>query len=40
MLFYLEPFFMQVLEGEEAMVNELFNLINKIQDTTQGIAHL
>jgi hypothetical protein len=27
MLLYLDPFFMQVLEGEEAMVNELFNLI-------------
>ena len=29
MLLYLDPFFMQVLEGEEAMVNELFNLIKK-----------
>ena len=29
MLFYLDPFFMQVLEGEEAMVNELFNLIKQ-----------
>lgn len=27
MLLYLDPFFMQVLEGEEAMLNELFNLI-------------
>jgi hypothetical protein len=29
MLLYLDPFFMQVLEGEEAMVNELFNLIKQ-----------
>jgi hypothetical protein len=29
MLLYLDPFFMQVLEGEEAMVNDLFNLIKQ-----------
>ncbi|MGR8998044.1 MAG: BLUF domain-containing protein [Gammaproteobacteria bacterium] len=29
MLLYLDPFFMQALEGEEAMVNELFNLIKQ-----------
>jgi hypothetical protein len=29
MLLYLDPFFMQVLEGEETMVNELFNLIKQ-----------
>jgi hypothetical protein len=29
MLLYLDPFFMQVLEGEEAMVNKLFNLIKQ-----------
>jgi len=27
MLLYLDPFFMQVLEGQEEIVNELFNLI-------------
>ena len=29
MLLYLDPFFMQVLEGEEIVVNDLFNLIKK-----------
>jgi len=29
MLLYLDPFFMQVLEGEEVMVNDLFNLIKQ-----------
>jgi hypothetical protein len=29
MLLYLDPFFMQVLEGEETMVNDLFNLIKQ-----------
>jgi hypothetical protein len=29
MLLYLDPFFMQVLEGEEATVNGLFNLIKQ-----------
>jgi hypothetical protein len=29
MLLYLDPFFMQVLEGEEAIVNGLFNLIKQ-----------
>ena len=31
MLLFLDPFFMQVLEGEETMVNDLFNFIK--QDT-------
>lgn len=29
MLLYLDPFFIQVLEGEEAMINGLFNLIKQ-----------
>ena len=29
MLLYLDPFFMQVLEGQEATVNKLFNLIKQ-----------
>ena len=29
MLLYLDPFFMQVLEGEEATVNKLFDLIKQ-----------
>jgi len=29
MLLYLDPFFIQVLEGEEAMVTELFNRIKQ-----------
>jgi hypothetical protein len=29
MLLYLDPFFLQVLEGEEAIVNELFNIIKQ-----------
>jgi hypothetical protein len=28
-LLFLDPFFMQVLEGEETMVNDLFNLIKQ-----------
>jgi hypothetical protein len=31
MLLYLDPFFIQILEGEEAIVNESFNIIK--QDT-------
>lgn len=29
MLLYLDPFFVQALEGEEAVVDELFNIIKK-----------
>ena len=29
MLLYLDPFFMQVLEGQEATVDKLFNLIKQ-----------
>jgi hypothetical protein len=29
MLLYLDPFFIQILEGEEAIVNESFNLIKQ-----------
>jgi hypothetical protein len=29
MLLYLDPFFIQILEGEAAIVNELFNIIKQ-----------
>jgi hypothetical protein len=29
MLLYLDPFFIQILEGEEAIVNESFNIIKQ-----------
>ena len=29
MLLYLDPFFIQILEGEEAIINELFNIIKQ-----------
>jgi hypothetical protein len=30
MLLYLDPFFIQILEGEEAIVNESFNIIRHL----------
>ena len=29
MLLYLDPFFIQILEGEEAIVNETYNIIKQ-----------